>query len=125
MYIKRLNECEQIIAGDNCFLRELLNPLKEKIEIRYSLAHAMVKAGEITCKHSLKTTEVYYILEGEGEMYIEDEKEKVCQGDAVYIPPDSVQRIKNTGQKDLVFICVVDPAWKKEDEKVLEEKQRS
>jgi len=120
MHIKDLSKCKEIIAGDNSILRELLNPLKENLKLRYSLAHARVKPGEITRKHRLKSSEVYYVLEGEGEIFIDDEKEKVTSGQTVYIPPNSVQRIKNTGKNDLVFLCIVDPAWKEEDEVVLE-----
>ena len=36
MLIKDLRKCEEIIAGDNSILRELLNPLKENLKIRYS-----------------------------------------------------------------------------------------
>lgn len=119
MYIKDLRKCKKIIVGDNSVLRELLNPSKEKIAIRYSLTHAVVKPGEITLAHRLKSSEVYYILEGEGEMYIAEEKVKVSAGQVIYIPPDSVQRIKNIGTNDLVFLCIVDPAWRPEDERVL------
>jgi mannose-6-phosphate isomerase-like protein (cupin superfamily) len=120
MFIKDLKKCKEIIAGDNTNLRELLNPLKEDIKIRYSLAHSKVKPGEITYAHRLKNSEVYYVLEGEGEMYIDSEKEEVFAGQAIYIPPNSVQRIKNTGINDLVFLCIVDPAWKPEDEELVE-----
>jgi len=120
MFIRDLKKCREIIAGDNTALRELVNPLKEDIITRYSLAHAKVKPGEITYAHRLRSSEVYYILEGEGEMYIYDEKEKVFAGQVIYIPPDSVQRIKNTGMNDLVFLCIVDPPWKSEDEKLVE-----
>ncbi len=120
MYIKNLKDCKKITAGDNSALRELLNPSKENLKIRYSLAHAIVKPGELTLAHRLKSSEVYYIMEGEGEMYIDEEKEKVSAGQAIYIPPDSVQQIKNIGESDLVFLCIVDPAWKAGDEEVLE-----
>ena len=120
MFIKDLKKCEEIIAGDNTVLKELLNPLNEDIGIRYSLAHAKVKPGEITYAHRLRSSEVYYILEGEGEMYIGNEKEKVFAGQVIYIPQNSVQRIKNTGMNDLVFLCIVDPAWKPEDKELVE-----
>ena len=120
MFLKDLKKCEEIIAGDNTTLRELLSPLKDEVSIRYSLAHAKVKPGEITYAHRLRSSEVYYILEGEGEMYIDNEKEKVFAGHVIYIPPNSVQRIKNTGMNNLVFLCIVDPAWKSEDEERVE-----
>lgn len=120
MFKKDLKKCEEITAGDNTILRELLNPLKEDISVRYSLAHARLKPGQKSLAHKLKSTEVYYILEGQGEMYIDNEKENVFTGQAIYIPPHSIQRIKNNGKTDLTFLCIVDPAWNPEDEEVLE-----
>ena len=37
-------------------------------------------------------------------------------GDAVYIPPLAVQFVRNCADEPLVFICLVDPAWRQEDE---------
>jgi mannose-6-phosphate isomerase-like protein (cupin superfamily) len=119
MLIRDLEKCKEIIAGDNSILRELLNPLKDKVAARYSLAQARVKPGETTFAHRLKSSEVYYILEGEGELFVSDEKEKVLAGQAIYIPPNSVQRIRNTGSGDLRFLCIVDPGWRAEDEQVV------
>jgi mannose-6-phosphate isomerase-like protein (cupin superfamily) len=119
MLIKDSKDCEEIIAGDNSILREVLHPKNEELQIRYSIAHAMVRPGETSLPHRMKTTEVYYILEGEGIMYIEDESEKVHAGQAVYIPPSDKQYIKNTGNSDLKFLCIVDPAWRPEDEEVV------
>lgn len=119
MFIKDLQNCEEFIAGDNTILRELLHPDKADLKLRYSLAHAVVKAGKTSYPHKLKTSEVYYILEGEGIMQIGEESEKVRSGQAVYIPPHAKQCIKNTGNTDLKFLCVVDPAWRVEDEEVL------
>jgi mannose-6-phosphate isomerase-like protein (cupin superfamily) len=120
LYIKDLKKCEEFIAGDNTILRELLNPAKDnRLNLRYSLAHAVVKSGQISAPHRLKTSEVYYVLEGEGVMHINDKSANVQSGQAVYIPPGSIQYIHNTGKSDLVFLCIVDPAWRPEDEETL------
>lgn len=119
MFIKDLQKCEQFTARDNTILRELLHPLKENLKLRYSLAYAIVKPGEISRRHKLINSEVYYILEGEGIMYIDNESEKVYPNQAIYIPPHSVQYIKNTGSGDLKFLCIVDPAWRPEDEEIV------
>jgi len=116
MFIKDLQACEEFIAGDNTILRELLHPDKASLDIRYSLAHAMLKPGKTSQPHSLKTSEVYYILEGVGLMSIDAELAEVSPGQAIYIPPLAKQFIKNTGTSDLKFICIVDPAWRLEDE---------
>lgn len=119
MYIKTLQDCEEFFAGDNTILRELLHPDKADLNLRYSLAHAMLKPGKTSQPHKLKTSEVYYILEGEGIMHIDTETQKVCPGQAVYIPPNSRQHIYNSDISDLKFLCIVDPAWRKEGEVVL------
>ena len=118
MYIQDLQNCNEIIAGDDSVLRELLHPDKAEVAFRYSLAHAMVKSGLSSKPHKLKTSEVYYILEGEGIIHINDESAKVRSGQAVYIPPHATQYIENTGNTDLKFLCIVDPAWRTEDEEI-------
>jgi mannose-6-phosphate isomerase-like protein (cupin superfamily) len=121
MRIRRLRRCREVTAGDKTRLRELLHPDREySFDGRYSLAHAIVKPGHRTLKHRLKTDEVYYILSGSGEMHIDDEEELVSSGDAVEIPPGSVQWIRNVGPNDLSFLCIVDPAWQADDEEVME-----
>ncbi len=118
MFIRELGDCEEFTAGDNCLLREILHPDKADLALRYSLAHAVVKPGQTTWKHRLRTSEVYYIIEGKGVMHIDREDAEVRPGSTVYIPPQATQCITNSGKKDLVFICIVDPAWRKEDEVV-------
>lgn len=120
MLVQKLKGCAEFLAGDGTQLRELLHPDKQPIELRYSLAHATVQIGQTSVLHSLKTSEVYYILSGTGKMHIDDEKQLVEAGDAIYIPPNAKQYIYNSGREPLVFICIVDPAWRKEDEIVNE-----
>ena len=119
MFIRELKDCEEFVAGDNCMLREILHPDKDTVALRYSLAHAVVKQGDTTWPHRLRTSEVYYILEGEGMMHINDDSAPVRPGSTVYIPPLAKQSITNSGKTDLRFICIVDPAWRKEDEEVM------
>jgi mannose-6-phosphate isomerase-like protein (cupin superfamily) len=118
MLISDLKSCPEFIAGDHTILRELLHRDKADVELRYSLAHATLKPGDTSYKHYLLTSEVYYILEGNGIMTIGEEKKDVYPGQAVYIPPEAWQCIHNPGPGVLKFICIVDPAWRKEDEVV-------
>ncbi|GAB4147049.1 MAG: cupin domain-containing protein [Cyanobacteria bacterium J069] len=124
MLIRKLLDCEEFIAGDRTLLRELLHPDKQPIDLRYSLAHAVVAPGDTSTPHALKTSEVYYILSGIGDMHIAsktdndttDEVRRVQPGDAIYIPPNARQFIHNPGTEPLVFLCIVDPAWRVQDE---------
>ena len=119
MFIRYLKNCPEFIAGDACHLRELLNAKTDKRAYRYSLAHAVVKIDDKTKPHALKTSEVYYILEGTGRIHIGNETAEVSSGCAIDIPPGEIQWIENTGKTDLVFFCIVDPAWCPKDEKIL------
>ena len=120
MFLKRLKDCREFTAGDGSILRELLHPEKAALQIRYSLAHAKVAAGQETKSHKLKSSEVYYITAGNGLMHIDEESFKVKAESAVYIPPGARQHIENTGSCDLKFLCIVDPAWREENEQILE-----
>ncbi len=111
MLIKDFKECKEFIAGDKTVLRELLHADKiSNAGFRYSLAHATVKVGESSTPHALKTSEVYYLLEGEGEMHVGEETAKVHTGQVIVIPPNAKQYIRNIGTADLKFLCIVDPA---------------
>ncbi|GAX46234.1 cupin 2 conserved barrel domain protein [Tolypothrix sp. NIES-4075] len=85
MFIQKLQSCPEFIAGDNTILRELLHPDKQPLALRYSLAHTIVPVGETSTPHSLLgTSEVYYILTGNGEMFINDDSQPVEPGDTRY-----------------------------------------
>ncbi len=120
MYLRRLTDCREFTAGDGSVLRELLNPEKEDLQIRYSLAYAKVVKSKKTKPHRLKACEVYYITTGSGLMHIDEKCFEVGPESAIYIPPGARQYIENTGDSDLNFLCIVDPAWRQEDEEILE-----
>lgn len=118
MLVRQLHDCEEFVAGDRTLLRELLHPDKQPLNLRYSLAHATLPVGATSDPHALTTSEVYYILAGSGEMHIDDESQLVGPGDAVYIPPNARQYIYSCGEEPLVFLAIVDPAWRVEDETI-------
>ena len=120
MFVRNLQDCPEFIAGDRSILRELLHPDKAPLDLRYSLAHAIIPAGATSTPHSLTTSEVYYILSGTAQMHIGDDIQTIGPGDAVYIPPNARQYVINDGDQPLVFLCIVDPAWRVEDETVFE-----
>jgi mannose-6-phosphate isomerase-like protein (cupin superfamily) len=119
MIIKDINGIKNITAGDGSSLRELFHPGKGPFPFGYSLAQAVVKPRGKTVPHRLKSSEVYCILEGRGLMHVGEEMAEVAAGQAVYVPPFHIQFIENTGEADLAFLCIVDPAWQPEDEEVL------
>jgi mannose-6-phosphate isomerase-like protein (cupin superfamily) len=123
MLIRDIKNCNYFEAQDKTILCELLHPDREDedLKINYSIVHAVLKAGESSLIHKLKTSvEVYYILEGKGIMHIDDEKEEVQPGQAIYIPANSKQCIENAENCDLKFLAIVYPKWRAEDEELCE-----
>jgi mannose-6-phosphate isomerase-like protein (cupin superfamily) len=119
LLVRNLAECAEFIAGDGTLLRELLHPDKDQVSLRYSIARAIVPPRMSSLPHQLASSEVYYILSGSGTMHIDSESSPVSPDHLVYIPPGAVQFIDNTSPEPLVFLCIVDPAWRAEDEKIL------
>jgi mannose-6-phosphate isomerase-like protein (cupin superfamily) len=119
MIVKSLGGIAGFRAGDASSLKEILHPAKEPLKIGYSLAHASIGPGQRTLPHRLMSTEVYVIVEGRGRMRVGNEQADVGTGDTIVIPPGEVQSIENLGPDGLAFLCIVDPAWRTEDEEVL------
>ena len=122
MIIQDIANCTHERVIDRSLLSELLHP--DKVtgakELECSIAHAIIPPGESTLPHLLKrSTELYYILKGVGEMHIENESAPVSEGQCILIPPQARQWIRNTGRENLAFLCIVSPEWQATDEKLV------
>ncbi len=120
MFIKSVSALEEFVAGDSTKIKEVLHPKNDQLNSAYSLAYARLLPDEQSTPHLLQSSsEAYYILHGQGRVYIEEEAAVVAAGDAVLIPAGAKQYIENTGSQELIFLCIVSPPWRAEDEIVL------
>ena len=60
-----------------------------------------------TFYHSHDWEHEMFVIEGEGEVVTSDGSKSIKQGFAVFIAPDEVHQIKNTGNCMLSFLCLV------------------
>ena len=60
-----------------------------------------------TPRHSHAWEHEIFFHSGEGEVLLGGEWSPVTAGHAVFIPGDAEHQIRNTGDTDLVFICVI------------------
>ncbi len=67
--------------------------------------------------HNHKPTQCYYIICGQGLMIVEDEKQKVKGGDAIYVPSNKNHGIINIGNQPLEYLTVNSPAFDEDYEK--------
>ena len=116
MISRKVDDVDSFHGNEDSELRPLFYPENTKNEIRYSLAHSIILPGKRTKIHKIKSTEVYFVLEGEGMIHVDGESEKIIKNQSIYVPPHTEQYIENTGNVDLKVLCIVDPAWKQEDE---------
>ena len=109
------NDAEPFTTKDGSEIRELLAHRNSSIA-KQSLAEATLPPGGATAPHFHRATEeIYYILQGQGEMRIESEQRTVGPGDAIAIPPGTVHTIRNSGGEPLVFLCCCAPCYEHED----------
>ena len=119
MSFKELNETEAIQGNEGTIIRQLFHPHNTLDGIRYSLGHFTLHAGKKSAKHKLKSSEIYYFLKGRGMIHLDDTKFSVKKDSVIYVPPMSLQFVENTGEENLEFLCIVDPAWKQDDEIII------
>ena len=79
-----------------------------------SLAEARLEPGGATERHyHARTEEIYFLLEGTGEIELDGERRRVEPGDAVLIPPGTWHQI--TAVDALRFLCCCAPPYSHED----------
>ena len=81
------------------------------------------KGGQVPW-HNQEQEEVYFVLEGSGEMCLGEEKQTVSSGQAVYIPSGVFHQLANTGATPMEMIYCYGPAgdvahWRQELEGTL------
>ena len=120
MINKKLDQIDFLEGNEGTKIRQIFHPHNTLNGIRFSISHSVLPPGKKSKLHMMKTAEVYYILQGRGVLKIDNDVLDVGKDQAIYIAPHSKQTIENTGNEDLKFLCIVDPAWKQSDEIILE-----
>ena len=120
MSVKENSKIEKIKGEEGTDIKQYFNPHNTLNGINYSLAQFTLESGKKTKLHRIKSSEIYYILQGKAELKINDEWFKLEENDSAYVPSNSKQFIKNNGNENLRFLCIVEPAWKPEDDELLE-----
>lgn len=104
-------EAEPFTAADGCSIREVVHPARHASDPAVSLARAVVAPGKATTPHKLDFIEIYYVLSGQGLVHLDQDTHPLTPEACVYIPAGTVQWVRNTGDEDLVFLCVCTPAY--------------
>jgi len=86
----------------------------------FSMGHVTLepRGGQVPW-HNQEQEEIYFIVEGTGEMCLGEEKQTVRAGQAVYIPPRVFHQLTNTGETAMRMLYCYGPAgdvahWRQE-----------
>ncbi len=105
----RDRDAEPFTTKDGSEIRELMHAAKQ------SLAEAIVAPGQVTERHyHVASEELYYVLEGSGELELDGELRRVGPGDAVLIPPGARHSFTG-GPGGARFLCCCAPPYSHDD----------
>jgi mannose-6-phosphate isomerase-like protein (cupin superfamily) len=81
------------------------------------------KGGQVPW-HNQEQEEVYFVLEGNGEICLGEERQAISSGQAVWIPPTVFHQLTNTGDTPMKMMYCYGPAgdvahWRQELEGTL------
>jgi len=115
MEIRSLGTAAPFTTKDGSTIRSLVDLATAPVR-NQSLAEATVAPGAATQRHyHRESEEIYYVVEGEGELELDGERVSVRAGDAVLIPPGAWHEIRASEAGPLRFLCCCAPPYRHED----------
>jgi mannose-6-phosphate isomerase-like protein (cupin superfamily) len=113
VHVRARGDAEPFTTADGSTIRVLLDA--EAAGARnQSLAEASLDPGQATKRHyHRESEEIYFLLDGSGEMEVDGERRGVGPGDAVLIPPGAWHQIH--ADSPLRFLCCCAPPYRHED----------
>jgi len=112
--VRALDQAEPFTTADGSTIRELLGLPTAPVR-NQSLAEASLEPGQATERHyHAESEEIYFVVQGAGEMELDGERRRVDVGDAVLIPPGARHQIRADAD-GLRFLCCCAPAYRHED----------
>jgi len=113
--VRSLAGADSFVTADGSTIRELFGLPTGGAE-HQSLAEATLAPGQATQRHYHRASEeIYFVLDGEGEMELDGERRRVGVGDAVAIPPGAWHELRAEGDRPLRILCSCAPPYRHED----------
>jgi mannose-6-phosphate isomerase-like protein (cupin superfamily) len=113
--IRSRDAAEPFTTADGSTIRSLLDRSTAPVA-RQSLAEATIGPGEATVRHYHRDSEeIYYLVEGAGEMELDGESAPVAAGDAILSPPGAWHQIRARDSGPLRLLCMCAPPYRHED----------
>ncbi|MFH1350293.1 MAG: cupin domain-containing protein [Pseudomonadota bacterium] len=75
------------------------------------LAIGRLEPGKRIEPHVDPMEEIYFFMDGKGEMSVDEETRDVGPGDAIWIPAGSRHGVYNPGTDECVILVIASPFW--------------
>jgi mannose-6-phosphate isomerase-like protein (cupin superfamily) len=112
--IRSIHAAQPFTTADGSTIRSLLDLGTARVQ-NQSLAEATLGHGAATQRHCHRDAEeIYYVIDGRGDMEIDGETATVEAGDAILIPPGAWHQIRALTEP-LRFLCACAPPYRDED----------
>lgn len=116
MNVTTIAEKQPMVAPDKSEIRAFASPECGDLQ-KLSIAEITLAPGlEVPRHFHRQTEEVYHLLKGSAEMYLDGETQTLCAGQAVTIPVGKVHGIRNHDTTPLVMAVTCSPPWSPEDQ---------
>jgi len=113
--VRSLAGAESFVTADGSTIRELFGLPTGGVD-HQSLAEATLAPGQATQRHYHRASEeIYFVLDGEGELEIDGDRRRVGAGDAIAIPPGAWHELRAEGDRPLRILCCCAPPYRHED----------
>lgn len=76
---------------------------------RFTMGYVVMQPGGEVPGHTHMQEEVYFLLEGQGQITVGETVYEMTPLSAVYIPPDTYHHLVNTGAAELKFVFTYAP----------------
>ena len=111
MHIVARAEIQPYTGDDGAIIRELASPENSPLT-RHSLAEIRHPPGTSSVEHyHTEAEEVYYVLEGHGEIRIDGATYPIQPKDVIVIAPGERHKVWPVGDADLVMVVTCAPAY--------------
>lgn len=99
-YLQTFRDGRLVESSDRCIVVE--KATEDKMSLKLTILHA----GKQTADNTRPNSEVYFFLDGSGEMEISGKRKRVREKDIAQVGPGELRIIYNTHECDLVFISL-------------------
>lgn len=103
------------ISQDGTFIYELLSS-QERQTLGMGLAFGILPPGKKAIAHYHKIIEeVYYVISGEGKLFLNNSTYNLQKGDVIHVPINTVHGLESSALWGLKILCMSSPAYMDED----------